>query len=35
VIPNASGGLHVGLGVEPTVSTLYEENIKKCLVNVF
>ena len=35
VIPNANGGLHVGLGVEPTVSYSSEEkkeNAYKCLL---
>ena len=28
MIPNASGGLHVGLGIEPTVSNSIEETAK-------
>ncbi len=34
MIPNANGGLHVGLGVEPTVSYSSEEKVKM-LISVF
>ena len=31
--PNANGGLHVGLGVEPTVSYSSEERQKMLIIN--
>lgn len=34
MIPNANRGLHVGLGVEPTVSYSSEEKVKM-LISVF